>query len=45
MNWHNRNKGRQPSDPDYIDTYDPAEDYEAYCEAQEEKEQLRKEND
>lgn len=43
MNWHNKNYCKSPIDPDYDDTYDAEADYEAYCEACEERERRRRE--
>ena len=43
MNWHNKNYGLSPFDPDYIDDYDAEQDYDAYCEACEEREQEKME--
>lgn len=45
MRWHNKNRGRHPQDPEYIDDYDPEEDYEDFCTALEEREEQRRRND
>lgn len=44
MKWKNKNAGKHPADPDYIDGYDPDEDYERFLQAQEEMEQSKREN-
>lgn len=44
MTWHNKNYGLSPFDPDYDDTYDAEQDYDAYCEACEEREELKRDN-
>jgi len=44
MRWYDKNRGRSPHDPEYIDGYDPEEDYDAYCEAMEEREEYKREN-
>lgn len=43
MTYHNKNLGKSPFDPDYIDGYDPEEDYEDWLEEQERKEQEKRE--
>lgn len=43
MRWHNKNRGRHPQDPEYIDDYDPEQDYEDWLEEQERKEQEKRE--
>lgn len=43
MKWHNKNFGKSPFDPDYDDAYNPEQDYDAYCEACEEREEYRRE--
>lgn len=43
MKWHNKNYGKSPFDPDYLDSYDPSVDKEAYDEACEEREQQKRE--
>lgn len=43
MRWHNKNRGRHPQDPEYIDDYNPEEDYEDFCTALEEREEQREE--
>lgn len=45
IRWHNKNLGISPQDPAYDDDYDADEDYEAYIEACEEREEFRREND
>lgn len=42
MTYHNKNFGKSPFDPDYIDGYDPNADKEAYDEASEEREERRR---
>lgn len=37
MTWRNKNEGKHPSDPDYDQDYDPAEDYERYWSEAEER--------
>lgn len=44
MNWRNKNYGISPFDPDYIEDYDAEQDYDAYCEACEEREEAKREN-
>ena len=44
MKWKDKNFGKHPADPDYIDDYDPEEDYERYCEALEDKAEYKREN-
>ena len=44
MTWRDKNFGKTPFDPDYIDGYNADEDYERYCEACEEREEYRREN-
>lgn len=43
MTWRDKNLGKSPSDPDYIDGYDPDADKEAFDEACEEREELFRE--
>lgn len=43
MAWKNKNFGKSPQDPDYLEGYDAESDYEAYCEALEEREQQKRE--
>ena len=43
MSWKDKNFGKHPSDPEYIDGYDPDADKEAYDEACEEREERRRE--
>lgn len=43
MTYHNKNYGLSPFDPDYDDTYDAEQDYDAYCEACEEREDRKRE--
>jgi len=43
MKWRNKNFGKSPFDPDYRDDYNADEDFEAFCSAQEEREQRKKE--
>lgn len=43
MTYHNKNLGKSPFDPDYDDTYDRMQDYEDFCTAQEEREELFRE--
>ena len=42
MDWHNKNLGKSPFDPDYIDEYDSEADYERYCEEQEMLNEVRR---
>lgn len=44
MTYHNKNFGKSPFDPDYLDGYDADEDYDAYCTALEEREEYKKED-
>ena len=44
MKFRNKALGISPYDPDYEEGYDPENDYERYCEEQEYKEQLKREN-
>lgn len=30
MRWHSKQRGRHPQDPEWIDDYDPEEDYDEY---------------
>lgn len=43
MTWHNKNLGKSPFDPDYLDDYDPEQDYEDWLDEQERKEQEKRE--
>lgn len=43
MTYHNKNLGKSPFDPDYDDTYDRMQDYENFCTAMEEREELKRE--
>lgn len=43
MRWHSKQRGRHPQDPEWIDDYDPEEDYEDWLEEQERKEQEKRE--
>lgn len=43
MSWKNKNFGKSPFDPDYLDYYNVERDKEAYDEACEEREQARRE--
>lgn len=43
MSWKDKNFGKHPSDPAYLDGYDPEADKEAYDEACEEREERRRE--
>ena len=43
MKWRNKNAGKSPSDPDYLENYNAEEDFEAFCSATEDREQLKKE--
>ena len=43
MSWKDKNFGKSPFDPDYIDSYDADADREAHDEACEEREQVRRE--
>lgn len=45
MKWKDKNFGKHPADPDYIDDYDPEEDYERYIDAMEEKSDERRHRD
>ena len=44
MKWRDKNYGVSPFDPDYDDTYDAEKDFDAFCEACEEREQAKREN-
>lgn len=44
MKYRNKNFGKSPFDPDYIDGYDPEEDFENWLDEQEQKYQFEKEN-
>jgi len=44
MKWKDKNFGKHPQDPDYIDDYDPEEDYERYIDEQEHKFEYEREN-
>ena len=44
MTWRNKNFGKSPFDPDYIDGYDPDEDRERYELEQEMKQMAREGN-
>ena len=44
MIWHNKNLGKSPFDPDYLDYYNAEADKEAYDEACEEREQRKRES-
>lgn len=37
MKWRNKNLGKHPDDPDYIQDYDPEEDHERFLEEQEQR--------
>ena len=41
--WHDKNLGKSPQDPDYREGYDPVSDLEQYEAEQELKEQLKQE--
>ena len=41
MKWRDKNFGKRPQDPNYLEDYDPEEDYERYCEAYEEREERK----
>lgn len=43
MKWRDKNYGKSPFDPDYIEDYDANADKEAYDEACEEREQQKRE--
>jgi hypothetical protein len=43
MTWRDKNLGKSPFDPDYIDEYDPDADLEAFDEACEEREEYKRE--
>ena len=45
MKWKDKNFGKHPSDPDYIDDYDPEKDYERYLDDMEEKSDERRHKD
>lgn len=45
MSWKDKNYGKSPFDPDYLDDYDPDSDREAYDEACEERERRKREGD
>lgn len=42
MKWRSKQRGMNPHDPEWIDDYDPVEDYENWAQAQEERDNLRK---
>ena len=42
--WRDKNYGKSPFDPDYIEDYDREEDYENYITACEEKYEWEREN-
>ena len=44
MRWHSKQRGKHPQDPEWVDDYDPEEDYENWLEEQEQKYQFEKEN-
>lgn len=44
MKWRDKNYGKSPFDPDYLDDYDAEQDYERYCESCEEREEQRRES-
>ena len=44
MRFRDKNYGKSPFDPDYIEDYDREEDYEAYVTACEEKYEFEREN-
>lgn len=44
MKWKNKNAGKHPAEPDYIDGYDAEEDYDRYLAEVEMKEEARKGN-
>ena len=44
MRYFNRNYGKSPFDPDYIQDYDAQEEYERYLDAVEEKYEFEREN-
>lgn len=44
MKWRDKNFGKHPADPDYIDDYDPEEDYNRWEWEQEMKFQFEREN-
>lgn len=44
MTWRDKNFGKSPFDPDYDDGYDAEADYDAYCTACEEREELKRED-
>ena len=46
--WHNKNSGKSPQDPSYLEGYDPEKDSETFdeaCEAKEEQKKYSHEND
>lgn len=46
MGWRNKNFGKHPQDPDYIDDYDEDEDLDMFEEEKEDKwERMRQERD
>ena len=44
MRWHSKQRGKHPQDPEWIDNYDPEEDYEDWLDEQERKEDFKREN-
>ena len=44
MSWKDKNLGKSPFDPDYLDGYDPDADLEAFDEACEERERRKRED-
>jgi len=42
MKWRNKNLGKNPSDPEFYEGYNPEEDYEELCDEQELIENLKK---
>ena len=42
MSWKDKNYGKSPFDPDYLDNYDADSDKEAYDEACEEREERKR---
>lgn len=44
MEWKNKNFGKSPQDPDYLEDYDPEEDYDRYMDEVELKEMAREGN-
>lgn len=42
--WKDKNSGKHPDDPDYLEDYDPEEDYDRYLDEVELREMAREGN-